>query len=223
VVAVSLATCCRARYAEKMAEANKLPAVLCGATLQVVAEGLPPTHYKVVVTETAAPDLQKRVRAAHCFVLLDADALAPPEFLAALEEVGTRPNITPIVISSDSDPKRVVAAMRAGAADYLIRDDDGHYLRELDTRLRELMRAGPPNTPRAMAIRLSQLAHALYHDARNPINNILGFAELLLEIPGTKLSPDQAHFMVRVRSNGDKLLEILHNFVETADRLAGTQ
>jgi signal transduction histidine kinase len=204
-----------------MVEAKKLTAVLCGATLQAVAEVLPQTHYNVAVAETAAPDLQKRARAAHCFVLLDADALAPPEFLAALEQAGTRPNITPIVVSSDSDPKRVVAAMRAGAADYLIRDKDGNFLRGLDTRLRELMAASPPNTPRAMAIRLSQLAHAVYHDARNPINNILGFAELLLDIPGTKLSPDQAHYMVRVRSNGDKLLEILRDFVETADRLAG--
>jgi DNA-binding response OmpR family regulator len=203
-----------------MGEADKVTAVLCGATLQSVAEVLPQTHYKVLVAETAAPDLQKGARAAHCFVLLDADALGPSDCLAALERAGTRPNITFIVVSSESDPKRIVAAMRAGAADYLVRDEDGNYLRTLDARLRELMSAGPPNTPRAMALRLSQLAHTVYHDARNPINNILGFAELLLDIPGTKLSPDQAHYMVRVRSNGNKLLEILRDFIETADRLA---
>jgi DNA-binding response OmpR family regulator len=204
-----------------MREADKVTAVLCGATLQTVAEVLPQAHYKVLVTETAAPDLKKGARAAHCFVLFDADALGPSDCLAALERAATHPHITPIVVSGDSDPKRIVAAMRAGAADYLVRDEDGNYLRTLDARLRELMSAGPPNTPRAVALGFSQLAHILYHDARNPINNILGFAELLLDIPGTKLSPDQAHFMVRVRSNGNKVLEILRDFIETADRLAG--
>jgi signal transduction histidine kinase len=204
-----------------MAEAKKLPAVLCGTTLQAVAEVLPQTHYRVVVTETAVPDLAKGARAAHCFVILDADALEPSDCLAALERAATRPDMTSIVVSSDSDPKRIVAAMRAGAADYLVRDENGSYLRTLDARLGELMSAGPPNTPRAMALRLSQLAHTVYHDARNPMNNILGFTELLLDIPGTKLSPDQAHYMVRVRSNGNKLLEILREFIETADGLAG--
>lgn len=204
-----------------MRATSKPTPVLCGSTLQAVAEVLPGSRYRVVIAEEPVPDPRRGARAPYCFALFDAEAVGQAECLAAVERACRYANVTSIVVSNDPDPKRIVAFMRSGAADYIVRDGEGEYLRDLEARLEELASAGPPNTPRAVAARFGQLAHAVYHDAKNPVNNILGFAELLIDIPGTKLSDEQAHFLLRVRSNGNKVLEILEDFVKTADRLAG--
>jgi signal transduction histidine kinase len=204
-----------------MPEVPKLPTVLCGSTLQEVASVLPDSRYRVIVAEGPAPELEKGVRAPQCFVLFDVDALGQSDCLTALERAGRFPSVVAIAVSSDPDPRRIVAMIRAGAGDYIVRNADGSHFSDLDERLQELAGAGTPNTPRAIALRFNKLVHQLYHDVKNPINNILGFAELLLEIPGTKLNEEQAHFMVRVRSNGNKVLEILTEFIAAADKMAG--
>ena len=81
---------------------------------------------------------------------------------------GRFPSVVAIVVSNDPDPRRIVTMIRAGAADYIVRDAEDGYLRQIDERLQELATAGAAEPPRAIALRFSKLVHSLYHDVKNP-------------------------------------------------------
>jgi len=204
-----------------MDEAIGSTLVLCGSTLPALTQALPQSRYRVLVADGPLPDLDQRLKDDACCVVLDGDAMEGSAHLAFLRRVSRQRNAVAVTVSSDASPERIVAAMRAGAADYILRDTEGKYLRDLADRLQELLQADSPHTAGAVAAQFNRLAHRLYHDVRNPINNILGFLELLLDIPTTKMTGEQRHFLVRARSNSNKVLDLLREFIETADRMAG--
>jgi len=210
------------RYRVPMGEDRKPTLVLCGSTLQDVRTTLIGRPYKVLLTGGIAPDIDAALSAEHCIALFDADALGP-KTTRLVSLASGEANVMPVVVSRDTHPEQIVAVMRAGATDYVVRDNDGSYLADLDSRFQALLRLEPPQTRRSLAARIARLLHVMHHDVKNPVNNILGFAELLLEIPGTKLTGEQAKFAARIRENGNDVLKILKEFVEKADKLAEEQ
>jgi signal transduction histidine kinase len=176
----------------------------------------------VCVSDGVAPDVHEALGAGLSLALFDADALGSAT-ADLVDAASLETNVMPVVISRDVSPEHVVNAIRAGAVDYLVRDAKGDYLNEIASKFEALLRAGPPHSPKTVAARFAQLLHTLHHDVKNPVHNILGFTELLLDIPGTKLTGEQAKFVGRIRENGNALLKILEEFGQAVDKMAAGQ
>lgn len=185
--------------------------VVCPPTFAGLHAALAEAGFRVAVAKTPLPDLADIDGRPTCFVLLDAD-VAERDLMTAVRQFAAEPGVIAVVVGRDIQPDRIVAAMRAGAADYVTSDAEGRYLTHLPRRLRELAATADMQTRQALAQRFAQLMAAVQHDVKNPINNILGYVELLTENPGTKLSGDQTHFLQRIAANCTLVLEILENF-----------
>jgi signal transduction histidine kinase len=151
--------------------------------------------------------------------LIDADELGE-----SAEEVagrlGRTRGVRPIAVGAVTDFDRVVRIVRAGAVDFAARDAGGAYLKSLPARLRAAerhLREGGGD----FAERFMKIMRSLQHDIKNPVNNILGFVELLLTYSKDPLAEDQRDFLTRIHANSEHVLQILDAFAEAAARLTG--
>lgn len=69
------------------------------------------------------------------------------------------------------------------------------------------------------AATFSGLVEGLNHDLRNPISNILGYADLVRQQARSPLSEDQESFLCRIEENCRSVLTLLERLAEDADRL----
>jgi signal transduction histidine kinase len=69
------------------------------------------------------------------------------------------------------------------------------------------------------AATLDGLVEGLKHDLRNPISNILGYADLVRQQAPSPLSEDQEVFLSRIEENCRSILTLLERLAGDADRL----
>ena len=69
------------------------------------------------------------------------------------------------------------------------------------------------------AVTLEGLVEGLKHDLRNPISNILGYADLVRQQATSPLSEDQEDFLSRIEENCRSVLTLLDRRAGDADRL----
>ena len=66
---------------------------------------------------------------------------------------------------------------------------------------------------------LDAIVRGLDHDLRNPVANILGFADLIRVADGGALTRDQQEFLRRIEHNCHALLTMLEELAATAKRM----
>lgn len=193
--------------------------VVCGRTLSELSGALPATEFQVVISEADEPVLPEEREAGDRLRLVLLDAAAVGKRLPqTLQRLSRDRRVRPLVVGAEADPELIVRAIQAGAADYIVRDRNGRFLAELPDRLRRSTAAARPG-PQEIAQRFAQLMASMQHDVKNPVNNILGYVELLSENPTSKLGDDQAQFLRRIVANCTMILDILQRFEQEAVRV----
>lgn len=190
--------------------------LLCGPTLEEWAAPFAERGLAVVRTDTWCRDLGAVPEGGVSLALLDADVMSGGELNAVIERLAQEPGIWPVVVSSKLDVEVIVGAMRVGAVDFVRRDGCGD-VGAIAERLKVLPQQVAGGV-REFGDEHVKLLRKFQHDVKNPINNILGYAELLLENPTTKLTGEPAEFVERIRANGLLALDVVKKF---AERVAG--
>jgi hypothetical protein len=143
------------------------------------------------------------------------------ELLSAARDLGCKAPI--IMLTGQGDYEIDVAAMEAGASDYLIKGQLTVALLErsiryaLQRRRVEELRLAKEAAEQANRAR-SEFLSRVSHELRTPMNAILGFAQLLeLE----ELSPDQQESIQHILKAGWHMISLINQVIEMADIDAG--
>jgi CheY-like chemotaxis protein len=154
-------------------------------------------------------------RADHDLYLLDCCRHRRGELL--LKAMGTRGRTPLIAITSHDDRETGVRAMKAGAVDYLMRDQIDAPLLERSIRyalerkrLEEELRSAQEMAQSAFRAK-TQLVANLNHDIRIPMTGVLGMMDLLLE---TELSEQQRSHLEMAAASARSLLALLNDILD---------
>ncbi len=164
--------------------------------------------------------------------------------LEALRRLRGRGSDLPfIIVSGTIDEAAAVAAMKAGANDYMSKGDVGRLTpaveRELrdaaDRRLRRsaesereqaLFRERATRTELAAAQEVDRLktefVNAVSHELRTPLTSILGYAEFLEDGLGGDLTPQQAEYVQQIEVGAQRLTRLVDDLLDFARLEAGT-
>lgn len=201
-----------------MHESDAVNVIWCG-TADGVRSVLEAAGFRVTTLVDCSQVLRDPRAPLPQLVVFDADE-APIGLLDNVSRVATHPTVLVVVVSRDRSPEHIVAAMQAGAADYIVKDPSSNYPAALPERLRRLPVAAASESSVDLARRFHRMARELSHDIRNPVGNVLGYVELLRDNPSTQLSKDQAHFLDRISENCTLVLDLIKEFTNTAKALA---
>ncbi len=156
-----------------------------------------------------------------------------PDALAIVREVA--PELPFIIVSGTADERLTVAAIKAGAHDYLMKDRLGRLAVSVERELREAeerTRARVTQQLAQQALQEKQRAEAanqakshflanMSHELRTPLNAIIGFSELLEQGIGGELTPKQTEYVSYVLSSGRYLLNLISDILDLAKVEAG--
>ena len=155
---------------------------------------------------------------------------------AALDVVrALAPDLPFIIVSGSAGEDLTVAAMKAGAQDYLMKDKLARLASSVERELREAgertaFRAAQREAEKALRAQheaeaanqaKSRFLATMSHELRTPLNAILGFSELLAEGVGGELSPKQAEYISYVLKGGRHLLKLVTEVLDLAKVEAG--
>nr|BCX01268.1 MAG: hypothetical protein KatS3mg041_1314 [Bacteroidota bacterium] len=192
-----------------------------GDTLLVrrtIERTMPEAHLETV--ETVAACLE-RLRAGAPFDLILTDHNLPDgDGLEVIAHVRTLGHTTPVVVLTGVGREDVaVAAMKAGAYDYLTKDPDLSHLeklplvlqdvlrrRELERRLAEL----EAQRSELEKLRLlQQTVAAINHEINNPLSIITGYAQMLLSLASVyELDAEVVQALEAINEAADRIAEI---------------
>lgn len=200
-----------------MAESLPITVAICGLSTDPLRNAIEAADYRVIATDDYAAVLPEAAADRPLVILFDTEG-AGFDVLTALSRSSAHPCVFPVVLSKEHSAEAIVAAMRAGAVDYVVKDSNGHYRTDMVRRLRSLRLSTPDLPAGELARRFRNLSRELAHDLRNPIGNALGYVELLRDTTANTLPPDQAQFLSRIKANCDMALELVAQFVRTTGK-----
>ncbi len=232
-------------YAVLIVEDSEDDAVLL--TRQLEHAGILGEHRRVDTRETMAAALQE-----HAWDVVVADYVMPHfDGLEAIELVRDSGLDIPVVVVSGKIGEDVaVAAMRAGAADYVMKSSLARLPSAIEREVREAaVRADRRQAESELRVYRSHLEDLvsqrtrdletansalqgasdakseflsqMSHELRTPLNSILGFTSLLLEqVPGP-LNEEQVHQLRMVKTGADCLLSLVNGLLDLARIEAG--
>jgi two-component system sensor histidine kinase/response regulator len=156
-----------------------------------------------------------------------------PAALSLVRKV--EPDLPFIIVSGSAGEDLTVAAMKAGAQDYVMKDKLARLVVSVERELREARdraewRAAQRDAEQALlAQRQAEAASTakshflatMSHELRTPLNAILGFSELLAEGIGGDLTTKQAEYISYVLAGGKHLLKLVTEVLDLAKVEAG--
>jgi two-component system, sensor histidine kinase and response regulator len=114
-------------------------------------------------------------------------------------------NVPILMVTALEDANSVSRAFSAGANDYITKPINWEVLRQ---RIRRLL-----ESQRAEKLR-DDLIHMIIHDMKNPLANIAGYQELLLDGTKGELNFNQREVILRTIRNTNYLLEMANNILD---------
>jgi signal transduction histidine kinase len=183
-----------------------------GEAFRVALEG---AGFEVLTVESVDDCLAQLLPSRWSAAVVDADSLG-----AGLRDVVARlaAETRVVVLSADRTAEHVVALMQTGAIDVLARDGAGHPAERLVASLQAL-RDSPSRSTAELLVQVRQLTHACVHDVKNPVGNVLGYADLLADSARMHGQTDDLEFVERIRSNCLLVIDRLRQFAAAIERL----
>ena len=118
---------------------------------------------------------------------------------------------TPVIFTTGAGDEAVaVRAMKAGAADYLIKDQARNYLKVLPTVIQHTLHL--LEAQRAVDDLREVMIHTMVHDLRNPLGAIYTSMTFMQE--DTEVSGDQAQALKIAINNAEKMLQLINHILE---------
>jgi signal transduction histidine kinase len=156
-----------------------------------------------------------------------------PAALAIVKECAA--DLPFIIVSGTVGEDLTVAAMKAGAHDYLMKDRLGRLAMSVEGELREAAErrhSREAEVAAELARRASERAESaneaksrflanMSHELRTPLNAIIGFSELLEQGIAGELQPKQAEFVGYVLSSAGHLLALITDILDLSKVEAG--
>lgn len=192
---------------------SALTVVFCGESFEPLAGAFEAARIPIVRTDREGRELGDVPTTGLSAILLDTAQLGE-ELAPVIERLAREPGFRVIVTGVELESERIVDAMRSGATDVL--DWKTLGAAEFVSRI-ALLPEIVPGANRTSDDEILRLRKFL-HDVKNPINNILGYSELLLENPTTKIEGEGAHFVDRMRVNCMQALDIIKVFADEVVR-----
>jgi two-component system sensor histidine kinase EvgS len=194
--------------------------------------GYEPNHLRVW-----SADALREALASRTWDLVISDYCMPdfqaPNALAILQETGL--DLPFIIVSGTVGEELAVAAMKAGAQDYVMKDRLSRLAPSVERELREAeqRRQGRMAGERAAQVLLekeraeattqakTQFLANMSHELRTPLNAIIGFAELLQEGIAGRLNDKQAEYIQYISNGGRHLLNLVSDILDLSKVEAG--
>ncbi|HEX6384416.1 MAG TPA: response regulator [Anaerolineae bacterium] len=130
---------------------------------------------------------------------------------------------TPVVVlSAYQEPTLVRQAGRVGAGAYLVKPPNAEEMNRAITiaiaRFDDMMQLRHLNAElQAKNQELDAFAHTVAHDLKNPLNLIIGFADMLMLEAGSRLNQGQRQYLQSVVSNSRKMNNIVDELLLLAE------
>jgi signal transduction histidine kinase len=166
------------------------------------------THFDVLITDLMMPNM---------------DGIA---LLRAAGELS--PDLVSIVMTGHGTINTAVEAMQAGALDYILKPFNLSGIMPVLSRALAMRALRQHNAALARQVaqhaaeleaknrELQAFTHTVSHDLRQPLNGVIGFAELLLsEKPGL-LNPTQKEYLGDIYNGGHQLLRLTADLLQFA-------
>jgi signal transduction histidine kinase len=175
--------------------------------------------------------------ASECWDVVISDYSMPsfdaPSALAIVKECTF--DVPFIIVSGTVGEDLTVAAIKAGAHDYLMKDRLGRLAVSVERELREAAERRQTRVAQAAAglarhereraesanLAKSRFLANMSHELRTPLNAIIGFSELLEQGIAGELQPKQAEFVGFVLSSAQHLLELITDILDLSKVEAG--
>ncbi|MFC1744886.1 ATP-binding protein, partial [Candidatus Riflebacteria bacterium] len=121
-----------------------------------------------------------------------------------------------IMLTGMDDEKTDIAAMEAGASDYLVkgRFDSDSLERSIRYSIQQKM---VENELEQKNNTLKSFNHMVAHDLKNPLGVMIGFLDLMESDIGEKLSENSRKYFDRIVSSTDRMLKLVEGFLAYAD------
>lgn len=198
---------------------------------QLRKEGYDPDHERVDTREGLDDAMQKTWD-----VLLADWSLPAFSGLEALRRVREMSDVPFIIVSGTISGEAAVAAMKAGANDYVPKDDLRRLVPAIERELRDAeerqarKRAEAAADQALAALQASQeldrlktqFVNAVSHELRTPLTSIIGYAEFLEDHVGGPLTSEQEEFVRQIQWASSRLEALVDDLLDYARIQAGT-
>ena len=180
-------------------------------TAERVVAGLRPDAESVrVETASTAAEALQRAGAEDLDAALISTDLPDAGGLELLERLRRQtPGLPVLVVTGVGDERLAVLAMKMGAADYVTHEEIPAVLRRA-----VLSAVSSARAARALDAARGDLIGIVTHDLKNPLANILGYTDLVLEF-ATALPPAVVRHLQRVRENSSFMFELIADILDT--------
>lgn len=194
-----------------LVEADPVAAELVADALRAGSDSAP----KLETVRTAAEAISHALQGEFDVVLVDMD-LPGGDGLALLGQLHhDHPALPLVAIAGDGDERLAVQAMQRGAVDYVTHDEVSALLSRAAAAVVERTRAA-----RVLEQTKSDLVGIVTHDLKNPVANVVGYVDLLLDAD-QPLSDRQRNLLSRIKDNAMFMLELIADILDAARIDAG--
>ena len=147
--------------------------------------------------------------------------------LEVLQDIVQRPEAPPVIfVTAAEEPRIAVTALKAGAADYVVKDVQGVFLELLATAIQSAMNAASVRRARAAAElelrrsrdRLEQLTAqqaVLLREVNHRVANSLQLISSLIELQGRKLPDQEARAVLQRAADRVEAVALVHRRLYT--------